>query len=160
LTYILNITYITIDRDAPGVGSGVPLGRQEVVMLENKSKVLLILSQEVVDQARIVAGKATVTLKLPVSLQIVLRALIEDGLKRDDRPTLLANVESQAKAVRRLRSMARQGGRAEGEPGDRQSGIWQRPNGREQPKRRKSGGVGGHPVTRRAGATGLDVRQT
>ena len=69
-------------------------------MLENKSKVLLILSQEVVDQARIVAGKATVTLKLPVSLQIVLRALIEDGLKRDERPTLLANIESQAKAVR------------------------------------------------------------
>jgi|SRR5919106_5643370 hypothetical protein len=92
-------------------------------MLENKSKVLLILSQEIVDQARTVAGKATVTLKLPVSLQIVLRALIEDGLKRDARQTLLANVESQAKAVRRLRSMARQGGRAEGEPGDRQSGT-------------------------------------
>ena len=94
-------------------------GRQEVVMLGNRTKVLLILSQDVVDQARIVAGKATITLKLPVSLQIVLRALIEDGLKRDDHPTLLANVESQAKAVRRLRSVARQGGRAEGEPGDR-----------------------------------------
>jgi len=128
-------------------------------MLGNKTKVLLILSQDVVDQARIVAGKATITLKLPVSLQIVLRALIEDGLKRDDHPTLLANVESQAKAVRRLRSVARQGRRAEGEPGDRQSGIWQRPNGREQPKRRKSGGVGGHPVMRRTGATGLDARQ-
>ena len=78
-------------------------------MLGNKTKVLLILSQDVVDQARIVAGKATITLKLPVSLQIVLRALIEEGLKRDDHPTLLANVESQAKAVRRLRSVARQG---------------------------------------------------
>ena len=106
-------------------------------MLENKTKVLFILSQDVLDQARIVAGKATMTLKLPVSLQIVLRALIKEGLKRDDHPSLLANVESQAKAVRRLRSVARQGGRAEGEPGDRQSGIWQRPNGREQPKRRK-----------------------
>jgi hypothetical protein len=105
-------------------------------MSENRTKVLLILSQDVLDQARIVAGKATITLKLPVSLQIVLRALIEEGLKRDDHPTLLANVESQAKAVRRLRSVARQGGRAEGEPGDRQSGIWQRPNG-AQPKRRK-----------------------
>jgi hypothetical protein len=92
-------------------------------MLENKSKVLLILSQDVVDQARIVAGKAMVTLKLPVSLQIVLRALIEDGLKRDDRPTLLANVESQAKAVRRLRSVARQGRRAEGEPGDGSASV-------------------------------------
>ena len=106
-------------------------------MLENRMKVLLILSQDVLDQARIVAGKATITFKLPVSLQIVLRALIEEGLKRDDHPTLLANVESQAKAVRRLRSVARQSGRAEGEPGDRPSGIWQRPNGREQPKRRK-----------------------
>jgi hypothetical protein len=105
-------------------------------MFENKTKVLLILPQDVLDQARIVAGKATITLKLPVSLQIVLRALIEEGLKRDH-PTLLANVESQAKAVRRLRSVARQGGRAEGEPGDRRSGIWQRPNGPEQPKRRK-----------------------
>jgi hypothetical protein len=46
-------------------------------------------------------------LKLPVSLQIVLRALIEEGLKRDDRPALLANVEGQAKAVRHKRSMAR-----------------------------------------------------
>jgi hypothetical protein len=105
-------------------------------MFENKTKVLLILPQDVLDQARIVAGKATITLKLPVSLQIVLRALIEEGLKRDH-PTLLANVESQAKAVRRLRSVARQGGRAEGKPGDRRSGIWQRPNGPEQPKRRK-----------------------
>ena len=106
-------------------------------MLENRMKVLLILSQDVLDQARVAAGKATITLKLPVSVQIVLRALIEEGLKRDDHSTLLANVEGQAKAVRRLRSVARQSGRAEGEPGDRPSGIWQRPNGREQPKRRK-----------------------
>ena len=106
-------------------------------MLENRTKVLLILSQDVLDQARVVAGKATITLKLPVSLQIVLRALIEEGLKRDDHPALLANVEGQAKAVRRLRSVSRQRGRAEGKPGDRQSGIWQRPNGREQRRRRK-----------------------
>ena len=91
-------------------------------MLENKTKVLLILSQDVLDQARIVAGKAMITLKLPVSLQIVLRALIEEGLKRDDHPTLLANVESQAKAVRRLRTVARQGGRAEVEP--RGKTVW------------------------------------
>ena len=106
-------------------------------MLENRTKVLLILSQDVLDQARVAAGKATITLKLPVSVQIVLRALIEEGLKRDDHSTLLANVEGQAKAVRRLRSVARQRGRAEGEPGGRWSGIWQRPNGREQPKRLK-----------------------
>ncbi len=76
-------------------------------MLENKTTVLLILSQDVLDQARVVAGKATITLKLPVSLQIVLRALIEEGLKRDGHATFLANVESQARAVRYQRSMTR-----------------------------------------------------
>ena len=66
-------------------------------MFENKTRVLLILPQDVHDRARVLAGKAMTTLKLPVSLQIVLRAL-------------LANVEGQAKAVRHQRSVA---GRAE-----------------------------------------------
>jgi hypothetical protein len=78
-------------------------------MLDNKTRVLLVLSQDVLDRARVLAGKATVMLKLPVSLQIVLRALIEEGLKRDDHPALLANVEGQAKAVRHKRSTARRG---------------------------------------------------
>src|SRR3990172_1735188 len=39
-----------------------------------------------VRRARVLAGKATTTLKLPVSLQIVLRAFIEEGLKRGRRP--------------------------------------------------------------------------
>src|SRR5713226_5765860 len=82
-------------------------GRREVVMFENKTKVLLILSREILDRARVVAGKATAELKLPVSLQIVLRALIEMGLKQEDRPVLLANIEDQAKAVRLQRSAAR-----------------------------------------------------
>jgi len=81
-------------------------GRQEVVMFENKTRVLLILSQDVLDRARVLAGRATVALKLPVSLQIVLRALIGEGLKRDDHRTLLANIEGQAKAVRHKRSGA------------------------------------------------------
>src|SRR5438876_10389216 len=76
-------------------------------MADNKTRVLLILSQDALDRARVFAGRATITLKLPVSLQIVLRALIEEGLKRDDHPALLANVEGQAKAVRHKRSMAR-----------------------------------------------------
>src|SRR3989442_4732481 len=75
-------------------------------MLTNKTKVLLVLTQDVLDQARVLAGKATTALKLPVSLQIVLRALIEVGLKRDNHPTLLANVEGQAKAGRHQRSVA------------------------------------------------------
>ena len=80
-------------------------------MLANKTRVLLVLSQDVLDRARVFAGKATATLKLPVSLQIVLRALIGEGLKRSGNPALLANVEEQAKAVRHIRSAARQGGR-------------------------------------------------
>jgi hypothetical protein len=84
------------------------------VMFENKSRVLLILPQDVLDRARVVAGKATTALKLPVSLQIVLRALIEEGLKRDGDRGVLANIAAQAQAVRRIRSLARKGG-ADGE---------------------------------------------
>jgi hypothetical protein len=42
-----------------------------------------------------------------VSLQIVLRALIEEGLKRPTNPDLLANVSRQTHTVRRIRSEAR-----------------------------------------------------
>ena len=76
-------------------------------MLATKTKVLLILPSDVVDRARVLAGKATTSLKLPVSLQIVLRALIEQGLRRDGDRGLLDNVERQANAVRQSRSVAR-----------------------------------------------------
>jgi hypothetical protein len=66
-------------------------------MFENKTRVLLILSQEVLDQARVLAGKTTTALKLPVSLQIVLRALLEVGLKRENHSALLVNIEGQAR---------------------------------------------------------------
>ena len=79
-------------------------------MFENKTKVLLILSQDALDRARVLAGKATTALKLPVSLQIVLRALIGEGLKREGNAALLANIEDQAKAVRHKRSLARRAG--------------------------------------------------
>jgi len=74
-------------------------------MFEKKTKVLLMLSPDVLDRARVLAGKATAALKLPVSLQIVLRTLIGEGLKREDHPALLANIEDQAKAVRHKRSL-------------------------------------------------------
>ena len=74
--------------------------------LEERTRVLLILSQGVSDRARVLAGKATIALKLPVSLQIVLRALIEEGLKRSH-PSFLANVADQARAVRHKRHAAR-----------------------------------------------------
>ena len=78
-------------------------------MFENKTKVLLILPQDVLDRARVLAGEATTTLKLPVSVQIVLRALIEEGLKRDGDRKLFGNIEDQARAVRRIRSLAGRG---------------------------------------------------
>ena len=84
-------------------------------MFANKTKVLLILPQDVLDEARVFAGKATTALKMPVSLQIILRALIEEGLKRDGDRNLLANVEGQAHAVRRIRSLVGRRGGAEGE---------------------------------------------
>ena len=91
-------------------------------MFDNRTKVLLILAEDVVHRARIVAAKATISLKLPVSLQIVLRALIEEGLKRDGHASFLANVESQARAVRETRSMAR-GRRIGRGPGSQRSGT-------------------------------------
>jgi hypothetical protein len=81
-------------------------------MFVNKTRVLLVLSGDLLDRARVFAGKATSALKLPVSLQSVLRALIEEGLKRGDHRALRANVEGQAKAVRHLRRGTRRGGSA------------------------------------------------
>jgi hypothetical protein len=106
-------------------------------MLTNKTRVLLILPQDVLDRARVLAGKATTTFKLPVSLQIVLRALVEEGLRRDNDPALLANVEGQAKAVRHLRTVARQGRRVEEKRGNPSSGTRRGPGGRERQRRRK-----------------------
>src|SRR2546427_4761551 len=105
-------------------------------MLENKTKVLLILSREALDRARVLAGKATTALKLPVSLQIVLRALIEVGLKQEDRPVLLANIEDQAKAVRLQRSAARREW-AVGELANLPFGSPQGPSGQGRQRHRK-----------------------
>ena len=105
-------------------------------MLTNKTKVLLLLPQDVLDRARVLAGKATAALKLPVSLQIVLRALIEVGLKQEDRPVLLANIEDQAKAVRLQRSAARREW-AGGELANLPSGSPRGPSGRGRQRPRK-----------------------
>lgn len=99
-------------------------------MFEQETRVLLILPQDVLDQARVLAGKATTALKLAVSLQIVLRALIEEGLKRDGDGNLLANVEAQAQAVRRIRRLARRGGGAVGKRRTLQPGLPRRLRGR------------------------------
>ena len=75
-------------------------------MFEDETRVLVILPRATVDRARRLAGRATIAMKLPVSLQIVVRALLEEGLKRPGDPALLANVGLQAEAVRRIRSEA------------------------------------------------------
>jgi len=76
--------------------------------VHNEAKVLLSLPQAVLDRARVLAGRTTIALKLPVSLQIVLRALIGEGLKGEASSRLLADIENQAKAVHHRR---RAGGR-------------------------------------------------
>ena len=75
-------------------------------MFEDKTKVLLMVSQGVLDRARGFAGETMSKLKRPVSLQMVLRALIDEGLKRDGDGAVLFNVEGQVQAVRRIRSRA------------------------------------------------------
>jgi hypothetical protein len=79
----------------------------EVAMFEDKARVLLILPQEVLDRARVFAGEAITKLKGPVSLQMVLRALIDEGLKRGRDRTLVTNIEGQMQAVRAIRSRSR-----------------------------------------------------
>ncbi len=79
-------------------------------MFADKTRVLLILPQEVLDRARVFAGEATTKLKRPVSLQMVLRALIDEGLKRDGGRAILPNIEGQVEVVRRLRSRAGRAG--------------------------------------------------
>src|SRR5262249_49721801 len=76
-------------------------------MFESETRVLIILPRDLVDRARGLAGRATMSMKLPVSLQIVLRALIAEGLKRPTNPELLANVSRQRERVRQIRSEAR-----------------------------------------------------
>lgn len=75
-------------------------------MFEDKTRVLLVVPQQILDRARVFAGSATTRLKRPVSLQMVLRALIDEGLKRNGDRAVLANVEAQVQAVRAIRSRA------------------------------------------------------
>lgn len=96
--------------------------------LDTRARVLLILSEDVLAEARVLAGKATVKLRLPVSLQIILRALIEEGLKRSNDPALLANIEAHANTVRRTRRFARLQAKSDGA---------RRPRREEPPRRRK-----------------------
>ena len=76
-------------------------------MFESETRVLVILPRDLVDRVRVLAGRATTSLRLSVSLQIVFRALIEEGLRRPSDPALLANITRQAQTIRRIRRDAR-----------------------------------------------------
>jgi hypothetical protein len=76
-------------------------------MFENETRVLVILPRDLVDRARALAGRATTAMRLPVSLQIVFRAFIQEGLRRPTAPALLANMGRQAATVRRIRTESR-----------------------------------------------------
>jgi hypothetical protein len=75
-------------------------------MFPRETRVLVILPHDLVDRARVLAGRATTSIRLPVSLQIILRALIEEGLRRPTDAGLLTNVRRQAETVRRIRREA------------------------------------------------------
>jgi len=81
----------------------------KLYMNETRDRVLLIVSEGVLSQARVLAGRMTATLGLPVSLQVILRALIEEGLKQKDRRRLTGTIAAHANAVRAARRMARRG---------------------------------------------------
>ena len=79
-------------------------------MFQDTTRVLLVLPQAVLDRARVFAGEATSRLKRPVSLQMVLRSLIDEGLKRTGDRAVFANVEAQVQAVRQIRSKVARAG--------------------------------------------------
>ena len=73
---------------------------------DDKARILLVMPTELLDRVRVLAGRETTVLKLPVSVQIVLRTLIEEGLKREHHRRLRASIAGHARAVRRIRSQA------------------------------------------------------
>ena len=107
-------------------------------MFEDKTRVLLVLPQEVLDRARVFAGSATTRFKRPVSLQMVLRALIDEGLKRDGDRAILANVEAQIQAILRIRSAVAvgRGDSARKNEGDRRAVAPRRAGSRPSSARR------------------------
>jgi hypothetical protein len=72
-----------------------------------RARVLLVLPQEALDRARVFAGAVMTKLKGPVSLQMVLRAFVDEGLRRQRDGAILANIEGQVRALREVRSRAR-----------------------------------------------------
>ena len=101
-------------------------------MFDDKTKVLLMVPQGVLDRARVFAGEAMSKLKRPVSLQMVLRALIDEGLKRNGDGAVLVNIEGQVQAVRRIRSRAGREGSGRKDQRMPHSGVRRRVSRRTQ----------------------------
>jgi hypothetical protein len=78
-----------------------------VIPVIPRARVLLVLPQEALDRARVFAGSVMTKLKGPVSLQMVLRAFVDEGLRRQRDGAILANIEGQVRALREVRSRAR-----------------------------------------------------
>jgi len=95
-------------------------------MFADKTKVLLVVPQGILDRARGFAGEVMSKLKRPVSLQMVLRALIDEGLKRDGDGAVLVNVEGQVQEVRRIRSRTGREGSGRKDQRIHQSGVRRR----------------------------------
>jgi hypothetical protein len=97
-------------------------------VFDDEARILIILPRSLVDRARELAGRATISMKVPVSVQIVLRALLEEGLKEPKDSALLGNIRRQADTVHRIRSEAGRRGpavrtaRRPAQPASRRSG--------------------------------------
>jgi hypothetical protein len=107
-------------------------------MFEDKTRVLLVIPRELLDRARVFAGSSTTKFKRPVSLQMVLRAFIDEGLKRDGDRAVLANVEGQIHAILRIRSAAAMGraGNTRKNERERRDATARRVGSRTSPARR------------------------
>ena len=105
-------------------------------MFEDKTKVLLVVPREVLDRARMFAGAATTRFRRPVSLQMLLRALIDEGLKRNGDRAVLMNVEDQVQAVLRIRSAVGRAGSARRSERERPAAAPRRVGRRTQRARR------------------------
>src|SRR5436309_9635137 len=94
----------------------------EILMLENRPTLSPTLFPYAPLFRSVLAGKATAALMLPVSLQIVLRALIEEGLKQDRERGRLNTIDGKTLSARLLRNKKSRAGGPAGERRNLQDG--------------------------------------
>src|SRR5262249_28214750 len=132
------IIYILVSSSESVIRSPArPASSHGGMTLADKTRVLLILPRDVLDRARVFAGKATTALRLPVSLQIVLRAMIEEGLKWQTDADVIGNVERQAKLIRQIRSRVRRAAGGQANTGGPPASGRRHPSRHQRPGRHK-----------------------